>query len=197
MPRLPLLSLILAAGVLSACQMTSPGTGGGTGEAVTPNAVAGSAIETTALDAPPADAEADAAAPAVAAEGNALAAPQGTSPDNGTGTAVDPVAADPEPAPEAELEPVPEAELEPVPEAPKSERQLACERKKGRWEKVGLGELRACVFPTRDGGQSCRKESDCEGVCLARSGTCAPFKPLFGCNEVLQENGARGTLCIQ
>jgi hypothetical protein len=63
--------------------------------------------------------------------------------------------------------------------------------------RVGTGELRTCVFTTRDGGKQCNRESQCEGVCLARSGTCSPVKPLLGCNEILQDNGARVTLCIE
>jgi hypothetical protein len=34
-------------------------------------------------------------------------------------------------------------------------------------------------------------------MCLARSGTCAPIMPLFGCNEVLDKQGRRVTLCIE
>ena len=49
--------------------------------------------------------------------------------------------------------------------------------------------LHSCITPTRDAGKSCRKAGDCEGLCLARSRTCAPIEPLFGCNAVLQEDG--------
>ena len=33
-------------------------------------------------------------------------------------------------------------------------------------------------------------KASARALCLARSQTCAPFKPLFGCNEILQDNGA-------
>ena len=89
-----------------------------------------------------------------------------------------------------------EPELAATPVTPKSEQQLACEKKRGRWAKIGKGDSRACVFTTKDSGKHCTKESECDGVCLARSGTCSPFKPLFGCNEILQDNGARVTLCL-
>jgi hypothetical protein len=117
------------------------------------------------------------------------------------GTAA-PQAAPPIPTDEAgavagtEPTPAPKADLETVPVTPKSEMELACEKKGGQWSKVGKGDLRACVFQTRDAGKSCKKESDCDGVCLARSRTCSPLKPLYGCNEILQDNGARVTLCI-
>ncbi len=89
------------------------------------------------------------------------------------------------------------AAAEPAPPTePKSDAQIACERKGQIWSQVGKGALSACLQRTRDSGKRCTKESQCEGQCLARSGTCAPIKPLLGCNEVLQENGARVTLCI-
>lgn len=62
--------------------------------------------------------------------------------------------------------------------------------------RIGKGSARACVYQTRDAGKQCDRESQCDGVCLARSGTCSPFKPLYGCNEILQDNGARVTLCL-
>ena len=54
----------------------------------------------------------------------------------------------------------------------------------------------ALLVRTRDGGKSCKRERDCEGLCLARSRTCAPIQPLFGCNDILQDNGVMVTLCI-
>lgn len=84
---------------------------------------------------------------------------------------------------------------ETMPQTAKSDMQLACERKKGQWAKV-TGTVHTCIFTTKDAGKSCSRESQCEGACLARSGTCSPIKPLLGCNEILQDNGARVTLCI-
>ncbi|WP_151717212.1 hypothetical protein [Gemmobacter serpentinus] len=94
-------------------------------------------------------------------------------------------------APEA---PAPEEEAAPA--APKSPMQLACEKSRGTWRDTGGKGIKSCVFSTRDGGKSCRRESDCDGACLARSGTCAPLKPLFGCNDILQADGRQVTLCI-
>jgi hypothetical protein len=92
-----------------------------------------------------------------------------------------------------------EAEAPPaaVPEAAKPPQQIACERKGGRYVSAGAdGGAKACVRPTRDAGKRCRREGDCEGRCLARSQTCAPIDPLFGCNDILQADGRRVTLCI-
>lgn len=89
------------------------------------------------------------------------------------------------------------AEVEPAtPPLEKSEEQISCEKRGGEWQSIGSDAARTCVKRTRDGGKQCRKESDCDGVCLARSRTCAPVKPLFGCNEILQNDGRRVTLCI-
>lgn len=182
--RFTLLFLSLGlAGLLSACQLAGPGS---PGSDVTPNAVTGGEIEVTALDGPapvavdPASEGADPAAdPAarVQPDAPATAAPE---------AAAEPVA-DPAPQPDLAAE---------VPATPKSEQQLACEKKRGMWSRVGKASLFICVFKTRDAGKQCTRESQCEGVCLARSGTCSPIKPLIGCNEILQDNGARVTLCI-
>lgn len=190
MPRTPrrltlVAVLVCAMGLLAACQT------GGAGKlptGVTPNAVVGDPIEVTALDALP-DEAAPVAAPTDAA-GPDTAAPQAAAAGQPKPTEA---AAEPT---EAAAEPAPQPDLAETPVTPKSEQQLACEKKKGRWARVGKGEGRACVFQTRDAGKRCERESQCDSVCLARSGTCAPFKPMYGCNEILQDNGARVTLCL-
>lgn len=180
--RLSLVAVLLfATGLLAACQT------GGAGKAptgVTPNAVAGDPIEVTPLDAPPGDVAATVPAPLDAA-GTDTAAPQ----------AAPTVAADPALS-GVMTDPAPKPDLAETPVTPKSELQLACEKKKGRWARVGKGEARACVFQTKDSGKRCERESQCDSVCLARSGTCAPYKPMYGCNEILQDNGMRVTLCL-
>jgi len=73
--------------------------------------------------------------------------------------------------------------------------KAACQGKGGEWAKLNGGEF--CVMMTKDGGKACHAGSDCEGDCLARSQTCAPAKPLLGCNEVLLEGGMRMTQCVE
>ena len=87
----------------------------------------------------------------------------------------------------------PPAEVAPV--AQKSAEQITCEKRGGNWGSAGKSNLKTCIKRTRDAGKQCRKQGDCTSVCLARSGTCAPVKPLFGCNEILQKDGSRVTLC--
>lgn len=111
----------------------------------------------------------------------------------------------PEVIPPAKPEPVmpepvmPEPEILPVPADPPPQvmtpEEQACFEKGGLWGAVGSGGT-ACMYPTRDAGKQCRKESDCDGYCLARSGTCAPYTPMFGCNEIVQDDGVVVTLCI-
>lgn len=98
-------------------------------------------------------------------------------------------------APEAAAPPP--AEVAPVaPVVQKSAEQITCEKRGGNWGSAGKSSLKTCIKRTRDAGKQCRKQGDCSSVCLARSGTCAPVKPLFGCNEILQKDGSRVTLCL-
>lgn len=93
--------------------------------------------------------------------------------------------------------PVETAPEDVVPEADKTPEQITCERRGGRWSRIGDTQSRTCVQRTRDAGKQCRRDRDCDGVCLARSGTCAPVTPLFGCNEVMQDDGRRMTQCLE
>lgn len=82
------------------------------------------------------------------------------------------------------------------PAKPKTAGQIACEGRGGRFVPLGASGAMTCQMPTRDGGKQCKRESDCDGVCLARSNTCAPVKPLLGCQDILQNDGRRVALCI-
>jgi hypothetical protein len=111
-----------------------------------------------------------------------------------------PAPAPPAPASEAHPEaPPPEVQPETPaePEAPMLARQrAACAETGGRLMPRGRG-FYACVQQTRDAGQRCDSSDDCQGLCLARSGTCAPLHPLFGCQEVFTLPGRRETLCTE
>lgn len=173
--------------VLAGCVVTD---GPGAEKTAAPNPVTGGEIEVVPLDDLPAAATPvteDAAkdAPAAVADSETPAA-QSAGPDDPRPRPRPDAAADAAPAPEV---------APPVPEAQKSAAQIACEKKKGVWSRAGKGG-NACVTYTRDGGKSCTTAKDCDSQCLARSGTCAPFKPLFGCNEILDDIGRRMTLCV-
>ncbi|WP_226780481.1 hypothetical protein [Oceaniglobus trochenteri] len=74
--------------------------------------------------------------------------------------------------------------------------QAACTKRGGRWGQGGIGGRFVCYTDTRDAGKSCSAGSQCEGLCLARSQSCAPVTPLFGCNAVLTGGGAEATICV-
>jgi hypothetical protein len=72
-----------------------------------------------------------------------------------------------------------------------------CQKLGGTFRPVKPGGSLACFTVPKDAGQSCKASTDCESACLARSLTCAPVKPLFGCNEVLNSGGFRVSQCIE
>lgn len=110
------------------------------------------------------------------------------------------------PGPEVEAEPAPEAAAA-TPPAPRNvdidpantdaldSDRVICEAKGGRWSRAS-GSSYACVYPTSDANNACTSPSQCEGYCLARSGTCAPVKPLFGCHDVVAASGGMQTVCV-
>ena len=100
------------------------------------------------------------------------------------------------PEPEATAEAPADAPAEVIAPAVVSPEQKACERRGGRFGSVGGSEFHVCFMTPRDAGKACTKSGDCLGECLARSRTCAPVIPLFGCNDVLNDRGDRQTLCI-
>ena len=73
--------------------------------------------------------------------------------------------------------------------------RASCESKGGQWARQGKMEY--CITRTADAGKSCRSGLDCAGECLARSRTCAPAKPLLGCNAVLNDAGIEGNQCVE
>ncbi len=75
--------------------------------------------------------------------------------------------------------------------------KLACERKGGNWALTPGRVAFTCYEQTRDANKFCATQRDCEGLCLARSRTCSPVKPMFGCHEILNADGVRQTLCVE
>lgn len=172
--------LLVAALILSACVL--PGVLSG-GKAVKPaaNPITGSAVTTQALDSPsseqPVAGQVDASYDAIMAAEAAKPAP-----DN----VVTPASEVEEPTPAQPVAPVEPA----TPEA------IKCIKHGGTWASVGASGAKACVKRTKDGGKACTKETQCEGYCLARSRSCAPIKPMFGCTDILQADGREVTLCL-
>lgn len=152
------------------------------------NPITGDAIAVTALDTP-------AAQPNPSGQPNA-----GAQPNPAAQPATPPPGSQPPPAKPANKPAAAAAQpaqtVEAPPPPPPSAAELACTKSGGQWAGAGGKSLFSCVHLTKDSGKQCSKATQCEGLCLARSGTCAPVVPLFGCNEIFQDNGARVTLCI-
>lgn len=210
-----LLALALALG-LAACARPGGEDGSaprGTGAtAAAPARIADDAIEVTALDAPtPAPATAAPAAETPAAQTPAAATPA-PAPAPAAEPPAPPPAAQPAVAVQAATPDTPHPRPRPAaggaaspdaapaetppPEPPKSQSQLLCEASGGVWGQSSDTGAYLCQKKTRDGGKQCRAKGDCQGECLAPSGTCAPVTPLLGCNDILDAQGRRMTLCL-
>lgn len=74
--------------------------------------------------------------------------------------------------------------------------EAACVADGGRWGQGGAAQQFVCYQDTRDANKSCSAQSDCSTFCLARSRTCAPVTPFFGCHEILTDRGLPATICI-
>lgn len=74
-----------------------------------------------------------------------------------------------------------------------SERRAACEAEGGQWGSSGAGFV--CFTRMPDAGERCAIGTDCAGVCLARSRTCAPVSPFVGCHDVITDSGLRAEVC--
>jgi hypothetical protein len=201
-PAIRFSALLLGLALMAGCQGGLPfSSGGGTGPGAGAEAaaadgagLAAEAIEVTPLDAPGPESPADPAAAKL--EGGEAAVQDAAGADAGEPEAAPASeAAAPDATAGAGAAAVPEL-TEPPPEAVKTPGQIACEKKRGRYVKVGDSYGYTCVQATRDGGKSCRKAGDCQGLCLARSMSCSPFTPLLGCHEILQQDGARVMQCI-
>lgn len=162
----------LAAGMLllalAGCGLSLPGRGGD--DAAPPAAIAGDVIETSVLQ----------------EAGAAGAAPEVSVPEAVAAEAADTAAQIAMPAAAPAIPPALSAAA------------AACAKSGGRYASRGTGSnVYACFTTPRDAGKSCNKSGDCSTACLARSLSCAPLQPLFGCHEVLTDRGQRVTQCIE
>lgn len=166
--------------ILTACVAAGPGKTGKSGVSAE-NPITGGAIAVTTL--------------------NAAASGKAEVPRPKANPALIPVAGDPAKPAVAKPDAKP-TDAEPVTEAPvapprvMTAAETTCVKQGGRWGKAGKSGAETCIKLTKDNGKRCDSESDCEGYCLSRSMTCAPFIPMFGCNDIIQDNGVQVTLCI-
>jgi len=76
------------------------------------------------------------------------------------------------------------------------ERKADCVSRGGTFAAGGASGLMTCFTTPKDAGKACSAGSECStNMCLARSRTCAPISPMFGCHEIIEQGGSV-TLCI-
>jgi hypothetical protein len=81
-----------------------------------------------------------------------------------------------------------------------------CRAKGGAIRQVGMFGTPSCVTPLPDGGQACRSNSECSGVCFApagipigqtATGTCqVDTAAMFGCHDHVENGVVVGGLCV-
>jgi len=86
--------------------------------------------------------------------------------------------------------------LPPVGQARTDMLHASCIKGGGDFVRQGKGGGFYCLSRPKDAGKSCSTSDDCESACLARSRSCAPLKPLLGCNPILSAAGIEETQCI-
>ena len=71
-----------------------------------------------------------------------------------------------------------------------------CVARGGKVATGGMLGSEQCFRPTPDAGKACKKASDCSGACLGETMTCSAVTPMFGCFEVVMEDGQKAGLCV-
>ncbi len=175
----PLARLAAVLLLLTACQMHAPAPGAET------SPLASEEIAVTALG----------AVPIAAATLAAATRPHGLASDAPAVQLAGKTTPHPAARQQTLAAPQPATLAEPAPPVPPE--QALCEKSKGQWSAMAGSSGHVCVHTTRDSGKSCHRKGDCQGECLAQSGTCSPIMPLMGCNAILQPDGTEVTLCLQ
>lgn len=75
--------------------------------------------------------------------------------------------------------------------------RASCERQGGRFGPTPSKNAFVCYVTLKDANERCASADDCSGLCLARSRTCSPIEPFFGCHDVLLRGGQRATQCVE
>lgn len=78
-----------------------------------------------------------------------------------------------------------------------AQQRAACEKVGGRFGRSANGFTFVCYRQMSDANQPCASADDCDGLCLARSRTCSPVEPFYGCHEIISSGGFRQTQCIE
>jgi hypothetical protein len=189
--------LILAAAMalaLSACTLRAPHAG--TDAAPEAAGLTAETIEVTPLDGAPASGLAASGLPAPAEPEGQPQAAEETIPVQAASASSPHPRSRPGAVAEGSAAPDSDAAEAAPPEPVKSPQQQLCEAGRGVWGQSPDTGAFLCQKRTSDAGKICRQKGDCQGECLARSGTCAPVAPLLGCNDILDDQGREMTQCL-
>jgi len=78
-----------------------------------------------------------------------------------------------------------------------TQQRALCERSGGSWGAGGKPGTEVCYRQNADANKQCTAATDCDGVCFARSRTCSPIAPLFGCHDILTSLGSKAEVCLE
>ncbi len=83
---------------------------------------------------------------------------------------------------------------------------VKCRSENGIWGRWGLAPVSSCRHRTKDGGKACTSSSQCEGKCIAKTGTaegtktsgeCSGTREILGfCGSFVENGVAEKTICI-
>lgn len=76
-----------------------------------------------------------------------------------------------------------------------AQQKAECLEAGGTWGRGGILALEQCFPNYSDGGKSCKRESDCQGMCMADTRTCATTFS-YGCLSYLNDDGKAVEMCI-
>ena len=76
-----------------------------------------------------------------------------------------------------------------------AQRKATCLETGGTWGIGGILGLQQCFPNYSDAGKSCNRESDCQGMCMADTRTCAKTSS-YGCMSYLNDDGNLEEICI-
>lgn len=76
-----------------------------------------------------------------------------------------------------------------------AQQKVECLEAGGRWGRGGILALQQCFPNYSDGGKSCNRDSDCQGMCMADTRSCSQTFS-YGCLSYLNDEGKVEEICI-
>ncbi len=76
-----------------------------------------------------------------------------------------------------------------------AQQKVECLEAGGRWGRGGILALQQCFPNYSDGGKSCNRDSDCQGMCMADTRSCSQTFS-YGCLSYLNDEGKAEEICI-